>query len=180
MKEKKTVASVVLGVALVSLITALVAGFAESLTLFIDPEELNVTYEEDYNYLIGGLTLGGALLGIAFVAVFLANQKNRFAVNLGLAIAVVAYCLVAIFATRFTVPFAEYRGGLSTREYTLYSSYLTTAITLMVSTALIFAAWAYLARLKKKEEPAKADPAPEEEIAPAEATAPEEADETKE
>lgn len=179
MKEKKTVASVVLGVALVSLITALVAGFAESLTLLIDSGELDITYEEDYNYLIGGLTLGGVLLGIAFVAVFLANKKNRFAVNLGLAIAVVAYCLVAIIATRVTVPTVKHNIYniyyiLRTTEYTLYSSYLTTAITLMASTALTFAAWAYLARLKKKEEPA-----PEKETAPAEATAPD-ADETEE
>lgn len=179
MKEKKTVASVVLGVALVSLITALVAGFAESLTLLIDSGELNLTYEEDYNYLIGGLTLGGVLLGIAFVAVFLANKKFRFAVNLGLAIAVVAYCLVAIIATRFTVPFSGYYGGWNTTQYTLFTSYLTTEITLMVSAALTFAAWAYLARLKKKEEPAKAEPAPEEKTAPAEATAPD-ADETEE
>lgn len=174
MKEKKTVASVVLGVALVSLITALVAGFAESLTLFIDPEELNVTYEEDYNYLIGGLTLGGVLLGIAFVAVFLANKKIRFAVNLSLAIAVVAYCVAAIIATRVTVPISGYSGGLRAMEYALFTSYLTAAITLMASTALTFAAWAYLARLKKKEEPA-----PEKETAPAEATAPD-ADETEE
>ena len=132
MKEKKTVACVVLGVSLVSLITILVAGFAQSIELFVNYE----------NNKYGGVTLGAVLLGIAFTVAFCVNKKYRFAVNLGLAIAVVAYCVVSLIA------FGCDRWGVD-------DSYLATALTLMVSTALTFAAWLYLTVIKKKEEPAE-------------------------
>ena len=145
MKEKKTVAAVVLGVALVSLITALVAGFAESLTLFID-------YYSDFAKIVGALLLIGVFLGVAFVAVFLANKTNRFKINLGLAIAVVAYCVVTLIIARV----------LPAADSSPFSAYLASAITLMVSTALVFAAWVYLTGIKQKEEPAEAEPKTEE------------------
>ena len=130
MKEKKIVACVILGTALVSLISVLVAAFAQSFVSFIE--------YESYDY--GAVYLIGALLGIAFVAVFFANKNHRYAVNLGLAVAVVAYCVISLIALSSD----GYVGG----------SYLSTALTLMVSTALTFAAWYYLTLIKKNEETA--------------------------
>ena len=129
MKEKKMVACVVLGVSLVSLITVLVAAFAQSIEWFVNYE----------NNKYGGVTLGAVLLGIVFVAVFFANKKHRFAVNLGLAIAVVAYCVVSLIA-------------LGCGRRSVDDGYLASALTLMVSCALTFAAWLYLTVIKKKEE----------------------------
>lgn len=140
MKEKKIVACVVLGVALVSLITVLVAGFAES-TLKLDHDYVK-------QKIVGGVMLGAVVLGIAFVSVFFANKKHRFAVNLGLAIVLIAYCVASLIGVRFT----------ELGEYSLFTAYLTTTLTLMVSTALTFAAWLYLTLVKKKEESAKTEP----------------------
>ena len=129
MKEKKIIACVVLGVSLVSLITVLVAGFAQSIDWF--------DYYENNKY--GGVTLGAVLLGIAFTVAFCVNKKYKFAVNLGLASAVVAYCVISLIA------FGSGRRHVD-------DSYLAAALTLMVSTALTFGAWLYLTLIKKKEE----------------------------
>ena len=128
MKEKKMVACVVLGVSIVSLISLLVVAFAESLNLLI-----NFEYYVDQ----GGVTLGGVLLGTAFLAVFFANKKYRFAVNLGLAVTVVVYCVVSLIVLELESHYND--------------SYLATAITLMVSCTLTFAAWLYLTLIKKNE-----------------------------
>ena len=139
MKEKKTVACVVLGVSLVSLITVIVAAFAQSIDLLAD---------EHAEY--GGVTLGAFLLGTAFTVVFCVNKKHRFAVNLSLAIAAVAYCVISLIA--FAVSdVIEY--GYSSVD----SGYLATALTLIVSTALTFGAWLCLTLIKKKEESAPAE-----------------------
>lgn len=156
MKEKKLIASVILGVALVSLITAIVAGLAEGIPLLADMGNLH-EYKEDYNFLTGGLTLGGVALGAAFVIVFFVNKKHRFSVNLALAVAVVLYCLVTIIVLRIVVP-ATRRDVPYLEEYVLFTAYLTTAVTFIVSTALAFAAWLYLTLVKKKEEAKKPEP----------------------
>lgn len=147
MKEKKMIASVILGVALVSLITALVAALAESLTLFID-ESANENINVDYRNEMGGVTLGAVVLGIVFVSVFFANKKYRFAVNLSLTLALVAYAVLSLIVLRCVRP------KLNVWNYSLFVSYLSAAISLAVSTALTFAAWLYLTLVKKKEEPA--------------------------
>lgn len=159
MKEKKLIASVILGVALVSLITALVAAFAEVLTFFIDWENVQGLYtHDDYNYIAGGLAVGGVFLGVAFVAVFFANKKNRFKTNLGLAVALISYCVVSLIVLRILIPSGDgyfESAALFANDYALFTSYMTTAITLMVSCALTIAAWLYLTLIKKKETPAK-------------------------
>lgn len=136
MKEKKTVACVILGVSIVSLISLLVGAFAESIV------DLSSSYESDK--VVGGLTLVAFLLGTAFITVFFANKKYRFAVNLGLLIAVVAYCVISLIALRIKYEFVR-------------DVYLTMALTLMVSAALTFASWLYLTLIKKKEEAAPVD-----------------------
>ena len=137
MKEKKTVACVVLGVSLVSLITVLVAAFAQSIDWLAD---------EYYEY--GAVTFGAFLLGTAFTVVFCVNKKHGFAVNLSLAIAVVAYCVISLIA--FAVDHVMDYGYSG-----VDSGYLASALTLIVSTALTFAAWLYLKVIKQKEEGAE-------------------------
>ena len=139
MKEKKMIACVVLGVSIVSLITVLVAAFAESVDLLAD---------ERLEY--GGVTLGAFLIGTAFTVVFCVNKKHSFAVNLGLGIATVAYGVISLIA--FAVASVINYGYSS-----VHDSYLATALTLIVSTALTFGAWLYLNVLKKKEESAPAE-----------------------
>lgn len=150
MKEKKMIASVILGVALVSLISALVAALAESLTLFIDVNNVQgASVNSDYANAVAGVTVGGVVLGIVFVAVFLANKNYRLAVNLSLSIAFVWYCVASMIVLRCIKP------RMAAATYATFTSYVTTAITLMVSAALVLAAWLYLTLIKKKEEPAK-------------------------
>ncbi len=155
MKEKKMISCVILGGALVALITALVAAFAESLTLFIDAVNVQgIDTRDDYQYVAGGITIGGVLLGIVFVAVFFANKKKRILVNAILGGLVVAYSVISLVVLRLLIPL-DYYDMMSAGAYALFTSYLTTAITIAVSTALTFAAWLYLTLVKKKETPAK-------------------------
>lgn len=140
MKEKKTVACVVLGVSIVSLISLLVGAFAESLVDF------NRDYGKYVN-VVGGLTLVAFLLGTAFITAFFVNKKKRFEVNLGLLIAVVAYGVISLIAL-----------ACSEDTYNAaFNTYLTTVITLMVSAALTFTSWLYLTLIKKKEVVAPAE-----------------------
>lgn len=157
MKEKKLIASVILGVALVSLITALVAAFAESLTLFIDIGIVNgLKISDDYQYVVGGLTIAGVLFGITFVTVFFANKKKRILANAILGGVVIAYSILSLVVLRVLIP-TNYYDEIYPQEYSLFTSYMTTAITIAVSCALTFAAWLYLTLVKKKE-PAKTEP----------------------
>lgn len=85
MKEKKTIACVVLGVAFVSLISVLVAAFANSLVMFIDGNRISgVSVSDKYAIITGSITLGAVVLGIAFAVLFFVNIKRRFAVSAAL------------------------------------------------------------------------------------------------
>lgn len=137
MKEKKTVACVILGVSIVSLISLLVGAFASSL------KDLSGNYSDSVK-IVGGLTLVAFLFGTAFITAFFVNKKKRFAVNLGLLIAVIAYGVISLIALRI-------------KESYVGDVYLTTALTLMVSAALTFASWLYLTVIKKKETAAPAE-----------------------
>ena len=137
MKEKKTVACVILGVSIVSLISLFVGAFASSL------KDLSGNYSDSVK-IVGGLTLVAFLFGTAFITAFFVNKKKRLAVNLGLLIAVIAYGVISLIALRIKESYVE-------------DVYLTTALTLMVSAALTFASWLYLTVIKKKETVAPAE-----------------------
>lgn len=166
-KDKRIVASVILGVALVSLITALVVAFANSLMMFIDVNHVQASNAHyDYNFIVGGVTLGTFAIGVVLVAVFFASKKKRFAVNLALLIVFVADCIVSIIMLRIHVPFYSKKANIVlSSDYSLFSTYLTVALTLIVSAVLTFLSWLYLTNAKKREAQAaeSAEEAPAEE-----------------
>lgn len=138
MNEKKLVASVVLGIALVSLITALVVALFDSFVLFID-------FSNSYGYIIGAFMLVAVALGVAFLTVFFTKKEKRVKLNFIMAIVFVSYCFVTIIVSRLLLLELPY-------SHERYTSYLAAAITLAVSTALVFSSWYYLTFIKKKEE----------------------------
>lgn len=159
MKEKKLIVSVVLGVSFVSLVTAIIAGIAESLMILIDMVGVSGVLNVEYANYSGAFTLTNVLVGAALVVIFLVNRKYRFGVNLGLAIGTVAWYILSVILMRVLIPYV--RGKMVESTYPIFASFLTVAITLIVCTALMFVAWFYLMYLKKKEESVQTVPAPE-------------------
>lgn len=155
MKEKKIVASVVLGITLVSLITALVVALFDSFVLFIDSGFLYSQYHsysetvlsqyKNYCYIIGAFMLLAVMLGVAFLGIFFTNKEKCVKRNGIVAGVFVGYCFVTIIISR--VLLLEYH-----YVFEQFTSYLAAAITLGVSAALVFASWYYLTLIKKKEE----------------------------
>ena len=152
MKEKKIVLSVILGVSLVALITALIAAFADSLSLLLDAKIINnTTYRDEYVDIIGGMEMGAVALGIAFVAVFLCNRKKRNLANFILALLVVLYFVASTVAAREVVPIAN-KVLISAGNYPLFAAYLNTMITVAVPAVLVFISSLLLGKAKKTEE----------------------------
>lgn len=153
MKEKKTIACVVLGVAFVSLISVLVAAFANSLVMFIDGNRIRgVSVFDKYAIMTGSITLGAVVLGIAFVVLFFVNIKRRFAVNLSLLVVIAVYIIATAVVLRTQVG-RNGDGELSTNAYSAFTSYLTSAITIAVSAALMFCSRLYLLKTNQSEPP---------------------------
>ncbi|MDE7159182.1 MAG: hypothetical protein K2N74_06385, partial [Clostridiales bacterium] len=73
----------------------------------------------------------------------------RLAVNLSLAITIILYCVASMAALRGIKP------KMAAATYAVFTSYVSTAVTLLISTALALAAWLYLTIVKKKKEAAK-------------------------
>ena len=149
MKEKKTVLSVILGVSLVTLIIALVAGFTDSLSLLIDGENVDgVYYSEGYNYLVGGLEFGLIALGISFAAVFCRAKNKRNKVGIILASVLAGYFLITAIVLRALLS----PWSIRATDYTLFMSYISSAITITVSAALACISFLLLTKTKEAEE----------------------------
>lgn len=152
MKEKKIVLSVILGVSLVALIVALVAGIADSLSLLIDAENVNgVYYSEGYNYLVGGLEFGLIALGISFVAVFCCAKNKRNKIGIILASVLAGYFVITAIVLRVVlVVFSSWY--IKATDYTLFMSYISSAITITVSAVLVCISFLLLVKAGKAEE----------------------------
>ena len=135
MPEKKTVTAVVLGVSLVSLIAALIAGLADSITLLTDFVK---GYSGDglvFPILITLSEFVISVLGIVFVAMFLLRKNNRNKTLIGISIALVALAAVLLIVTKAIMPKNGF-GKYYTDYYTVYTGVLASVVTVMVSTVL--------------------------------------------
>lgn len=164
MKEKKIVLSVIVGVSLVALIIALVAGLADSLSLLIDGKHISdIDYsKKDYGYVdaVGVLELCAIALGMAFVTIKICSEakpsKSLFVAETVLAALLTVYLIVTAIVLRMTQPLTA--GDLMyAKYYTLFTSYLTTAITVTVSALLAYFSSLFLSRAKKEREEIKQD-----------------------
>lgn len=138
MPEKKTVIAVVLGASFVSLVAALIAGLANGLMLLTDFHEL---YDFDFRYdiIVALVELAVILFGIVLVALFLLLKKNRTKTLIYTCIAYVISIVVTVIVLKATLP-----EDFGPTMYSLYTSYVTTAITVMVSAILFVVSYCLL------------------------------------
>ena len=158
MKEKKIVLSVVLGVSLVALITALVAGLADSLSLLIDGLGGYSQKNVGYVIAIGVLELCLSGLGIAFVALkiraMVKPSNGTFIAETVLAAVIGGFFVITLIVLRVTQP-TNSQNELFAQYYALFTAYLGAAITVTVSALLAYLSSLFLNRLAKKDEEAK-------------------------
>lgn len=159
-KDRKTIVLlVVFGVALVSLVTAVIACFTNSLAILCNFDELVDFRYSDlsyYNTVAAVLIVFGAL-GIAYFCVRLFVRKT-FIPSLVLAGVVVCYFIASAFALWAVMPTVGLVSGgqvsetyLSTEEFTFFqTNYIAVAVTLAISVALAETSGLLLKRMDRK------------------------------
>ncbi len=153
MKEKKTVLAVVLGVSAVSLIAAIIAGLADSLSLLIDGKYI-ASYSDGLTVKTGVLQLIALVLGIATLAVCIyaaVKHKNLSRVLIILTAISVLYFIVSVIVFRATMPKSSYSGEITQKDYVLFLSFLTSIISVTVSNALVAISSLFLFRESTKD-----------------------------
>ena len=111
-----------------------------------------IYYEADIRYDIGValLELAVIVLGIVLVAMFLLRENNRKKVLKNLCIALVALVIVSIIVLKVILSVIGY-GGLGDGFYTLFTGFMATAITVMVSSVLMIISYMLLLRQQNAE-----------------------------
>ncbi len=131
MQTKKTVISVILGVAMVALAIATVTRLVSAMTTFTDTDALGMEF--DYYYVeLAVFGLLCAFGGIALLLLFaLIRKKRKFAIVLTSSI-VLAFAVISVVILRATIPSGSY-GNIDRSNYAQYSAYLSTCITFIIS-----------------------------------------------
>lgn len=153
MAEKKTVLAVILGVSIVSLVSALVACLITGVTMLDYEKMYNVNAEiADYSYTAGVLLITALAIGIVFIALFVGIKKHRILVSIISASVVVLYFIITAIILKRTLHIYGYRviSGYNSTEYTMFTTYLTSVATLAVSVLLVTVSWILLDRSSKK------------------------------
>lgn len=144
MNEKKTVLAVILGVSFVSLVAALIAGFIDGLMILTDFHEYYGIMEQRYDVAVAALELVVIMLGIALVLMFLLLKNNRKKALIYTCISLVALAILSLIILRAMIP-DNFRSTI----YGLYTSYVTTSITVTVSSVLLVVSYIYLLKQQK-------------------------------
>ncbi|MDE7464145.1 MAG: zinc ribbon domain-containing protein [Clostridiales bacterium] len=157
MTKKETVVSVILGVAIVSLITSVIAVAVDSFAMLIDYNGVSGKSGYAYPYVIGGLELFFAIMVVSFSAISLALKgKTRDILIIVLGIVTLLFFMISIIVLRLNVDSEYYNGEhyISTKDYTLFSSYLTLSVTLTISVIATVVSYFILTRSKAAQAPA--------------------------
>ncbi|MCH5163168.1 MAG: hypothetical protein J1G38_06740 [Clostridiales bacterium] len=150
MVKKETICNVVLGVALVSLVSAVIGALIESMTLLIDYNDVNRFDEYLYPYAIGAVEMGLALAAIGFTAAIVAAKKKRNKLTIVAAVVILLYFIASVIVFRINVE-TYARGRIDSRDYSLFLSYVTTSVSLAISAVLAAGAYIMLAWNKKQD-----------------------------
>lgn len=129
-KDKRIVLLVVFGAALVAAVSAIAAGFIDSLTVFCCSGRLR-TFQDDFYYLVAGILLSLCVLGIGYVVVKIFVRKT-FIPSLVLSLVIVCYTIASIIALCCSIPLDN--SGFYMERY--YSFYMTTHVAVSVSLAI--------------------------------------------
>lgn len=170
MCEKKTVLSVVLGVAIVALISSIVAAAIDGFTLLFDYKVLfrgvTGTYGTYYRT-VSVLEIVSAVIAIAFavalvvVSILAKNKRGKLIliiVTTAVAIVAIAYFVITVIVLRSIIPASKTYGSVvKALNYTMFTAYLANVASLTVSLVLSAVALLLLACLKSKRNAEKAD-----------------------
>lgn len=148
-KDKRIVLLVIFGAALVSLITATVAGLVDSLMVYFDVGMLQrVT---DLYYVIAGILTGLSVLCIAYICVKIFVRKSLVP-SFVLALVIICYVFVTAIVLRFQIPTKEDSGYLQEDVYVFFqSTYSAVAVTLAVSVAIVETSHFLIVRMDRKQ-----------------------------
>ncbi|MCH5163169.1 MAG: zinc ribbon domain-containing protein [Clostridiales bacterium] len=134
MTKKETVYAVILGVALVSLASAVMSAIVAAFILLIDFGDLIGSSDYLYNYAIGVVELMFALVAIGLTVAIILGKKVRILLSVISAAVAVLYFIISVVILRENV--GVYNGYVSTGDYQLYGEYVTAATALMISAVL--------------------------------------------
>ena len=152
MKEKKTVLSVIIGITIVSLFTAIVAGVADGLSVLIDGDDIyQLGAHYHYEIGIGVLELVTVAFGVAFLSVFLfAKGKNRRNGMIVLISVMSLYSVITLIIMKIIIPrFND--GVMYNTDYAMFSGYMSMLLTFVVSSVLACVSSILLDKLKEAE-----------------------------
>lgn len=165
-KDKRIVLLVIFGVALVSLVTALIACFVNGLTVVCDIDRL-VQHVHSFYYIVSAVLLALGVLSLVYVCIKLFVRKTSIP-SLVLACAVVCYVIASTLALRYSVP--TYGSGyFMSEDYSLFqTTYVAVAVTLAISAAIVETSHLLIVRMDRKqakENETQAEDKPQAEIA---------------
>ena len=156
-KDKRIVLLVIFGVALVSLITATIACFVDSITVFCDAGSLyNIsagTRDPSYYYLVAYILIVLGVLGVAYLCVKLFVRKS-FIPALVMASIILLYVIVSCVALRSKAPtFTSYSSRwFYDQQYSFFqTTYVAVAVTLAITTAMTEVSHLLVLRMDRKQ-----------------------------
>ncbi len=158
MNVKKTVLSVILGVAAVSLATAVIVVLIDGFTMLVDYKGLSPSKDYAYNYVIGALEIVFAFMALIFAVVIPVLRRRGFVPAIVFAGVSALYFMVTVIILRTNVDSSPYSLGdyiyidrLDTQDYTLFTSYMTNTLTITISAIISSVAYALLCRDKSSQ-----------------------------
>lgn len=160
MCEKKTVLSVILGVAIVALISSIVVVTIDGFTLLFDYNVLFKDVKGTYHNTVSILELVAVAISVVFaiaitvVSIFAKNKRIKLVfliINVSAAIVTVVYFVITVIVLRNIIPAKAYYGiAVYSLNYSMFTAYLTNVASLTVSLVLSAVSILLLTRLKAK------------------------------
>lgn len=153
MNVKKTVLSVILGVALVSFITAAIALLVSMFQTLIDYASAN-HIDSDYQYIVGVMQIFLFLIALGFTLGIIFAKKKRKKLSIIFSAVSAGFLLSSTVALRICIEgYTSYSNDyfLNQYEYNLFTTYLTGALSLVISVVIATVAYIMLLRIAAKE-----------------------------
>lgn len=151
-KDKRIILLIVFGAAIVSFITATIAGIVNSLTIFCDSDRLYGigNYSINFYYAVSSVLLVLCVLCLAYFFVKLFVRKN-FIPSLVIGAVIVCYVVASAIALRYSIP-TSYKEYFSESGYSFFqTSYVATAVTIAITVTLAEASHLLIIRMDRKK-----------------------------
>ncbi len=157
MSKKEVVLSVILGVALVSVVSTAIALIIDAFSLIVDYDAVYIFNSKyKYQYAIGVLELVAVAITIGLAVAICIVKGKRSLLSVILACVMTMFCIVSIIILRLNVD-GEYNSSygyykLNKTDYTLFLAYVTSVISLAVSVLVSVVSYMMLSHNKKQQQ----------------------------